>query len=435
MVPEKKSNPKRAAASSNKKNASLKVKSNTSKAKKKSISATFYRIVFLSGILFAILIVVLMLSWDKDQQTALIPDQNTSRQTTARTPAEVEQKLSEILKNFDIDKNSLKRIGTVLYRKRERLTHQVYSTDSEGKFVDLFDQLETLLKTSGVVVYGRMLRQDVNTRKFTVFIGTDASRTHRIDIEGPVINPNAVLASPHPENTVMEPVDQSSKKTPQIALVFDDFGTDLNIAQKFLDQIDVPITLAVIPGLSFSEDTIILTRDHDQTVFLHLPMEPESASAMGSQKSDFLTTQMSDTQLKESLKAILDDIPRVDGVNNHMGSKLTADPHRMRCILTILKDYNLPFLDSRTTHKTVAADIAAEIGLAHASRDVFIDQGNNGGDVDGNLDLLVTKAIDNGTAIGIGHAQIETLDALCRKLPEIKAQGIQIVSVLELMKH
>jgi len=162
-------------------------------------------------------------------------------------------------------------------------------------------------------------------------------------------------------------------------------------------------------------------------------MEPENAAAMGNKKGDFLTTEVTEKQILKRLRSLMNRLPPIDGVNNHMGSRLTADRIRMRVILSELKRRGLPFLDSRTSPKTVAADVASEIGLPHASRAVFLDQGYKGGDVRKNLGELIKIARRKGAAVGIGHAQPETLAVLEKEIPRVLKQGIRVVPVLDLM--
>ena len=220
---------------------------------------------------------------------------------------------------------------------------------------------------------------------------------------------------------------------PRIAICIDDFGADLEIAHRFLDKLDHLITFAVIPRLKYSNLIIREVGASRHDTFLHLPMEPMDSAEMGSAADTFLTTSMSDDILEKFLLKLLDEIPPVNGVNNHMGSKFTSDAHRMRTVLRLFKKRNLPFLDSRTTAKTVAADVAVEIGLPHVSRAVFLDQGYKGGDVSANLDKLVAIARKRGFSVGIGHARKETLEVLLKRLPEIERDGVRIVRVVDLM--
>jgi len=219
----------------------------------------------------------------------------------------------------------------------------------------------------------------------------------------------------------------------RIALIFDDFGRDLDIARRFLDELDVPVTLAVIPYQEHSGEIIRMTREAGQTAFLHMPMEPLDAGAMGTQAGIFLTSAMDDTTLRTRTREMLADFQGVQGVNNHTGSRLTMDRPRMHIILSEIKKSGLWFVDSRTIADTVAEEVARELGIPTASRNVFIDQGTKGGDVAENLKRLANDARKNGSAIGIGHAIPGTLDQLKDALIDLQVEGIEIVPIHSLL--
>src|SRR3546814_1274726 len=61
------------------------------------------------------------------------------------------------------------------------------------------------------------------------------------------------------------------------------------------------------------------------------------------------------------------------GINNHMGSRLTASPEGMAQVMDVLKGRGLLFLDSLTAGNSVAGQQAARSGVPSAVRDVFLD--------------------------------------------------------------
>jgi len=130
---------------------------------------------------------------------------------------------------------------------------------------------------------------------------------------------------------------------------------------------------------------------------------------------------------------MLADFQGVQGVNNHTGSRLTMDRPRMHIILSEIKKSGLWFVDSRTIADTVAEEVARELGIPTASRNVFIDQGTKGGDVAENLKRLANDARKNGSAIGIGHAIPGTLDQLKDALIDLQVEGIEIVPIHSLL--
>ena len=62
-----------------------------------------------------------------------------------------------------------------------------------------------------------------------------------------------------------------------------------------------------------------------------------------------ITTTMSDNEIRSEVEAAIAAVPGAIGVNNHMGSKATADSRVMQTVLGAVWDAGLIFLDSRTT--------------------------------------------------------------------------------------
>ena len=82
---------------------------------------------------------------------------------------------------------------------------------------------------------------------------------------------------------------------------------------------------------------------------------------------------MGEAELKELTRKAIAEVPFRDGANNHMGSRLTADRQRLKWVLEEFKARKLFFIDSRTTKDTVALEVAGELGVPAAQRQVFLD--------------------------------------------------------------
>ncbi len=70
-----------------------------------------------------------------------------------------------------------------------------------------------------------------------------------------------------------------------------------------------------------------------------------------------------------------------------------------------------------------------------AERDVFLDEVDSIEYVRGQMQLLASRAIKNGKAIGIGHVRLNTLEAINSMIPEFEEQGIRFVKVTELLEN
>jgi polysaccharide deacetylase 2 family uncharacterized protein YibQ len=149
------------------------------------------------------------------------------------------------------------------------------------------------------------------------------------------------------EKPVAKPKIPPKIKLPKVAIIIDDLGYDKKIAEKFL-ELDATFTFAILPFSPFQKK--IANRAHDKgiEVMLHLPMEPEEYPRVDPGPGTLLTTMTPD-QLISQLQKDLDTLPSIKGVNNHMGSKLTAESSQLYQIFSILKKRGLFFVDSRTT--------------------------------------------------------------------------------------
>ena len=206
--------------------------------------------------------------------------------------------------------------------------------------------------------------------------------------------------------------EEARERAPLLTIIIDDAGMDLDNAKQFLD-LPVPVVLAVIPHLKHSSDIAALARERKRPFILHMPMEPLSYPE-NDPGEGALFAGMSEYAAINNLNRALNSALGASGVNNHMGSKATADPLLMRRVMEALKTRGLYFIDSRTTPKSVAAKEARAAGVAYATRDVFIDNDDDEGEIIANLNKGVALAAQRGEAIVIGHARRGTLAAMER---------------------
>jgi polysaccharide deacetylase 2 family uncharacterized protein YibQ len=116
-----------------------------------------------------------------------------------------------------------------------------------------------------------------------------------------------------------------------------------------------------------------------------------------------------------------------------MGSRFSADRTAMAIFLNTLRERHLFFVDSLTSAKSVGYQLAKEMGVKTAHRDVFLD---NEQDTEKNihqLQTLIGLAQKNGSAIGIGHPYPTTLAALTRMQEQLRTE-VTLVGVQSLVK-
>ena len=129
---------------------------------------------------------------------------------------------------------------------------------------------------------------------------------------------------------------------------------------------------------------------------------------------------------------MLDTVPHAAGVNNHEGSRATADTALMEALMPALRARGLFFIDSRTTAATVAYDTAERSGVRAASRKVFLDDTPERAAILAQLELAARDALHDGSAIAIGHPHPATIAALAEGVPGLEARGIRLVFASDL---
>jgi hypothetical protein len=154
-------------------------------------------------------------------------------------------------------------------------------------------------------------------------------------------------------------------------------------------------------------------------------MEPEEYPRVDPGPGTLLTT-MSPDQLISQLQKNLDTLPSIKGVNNHMGSRLTAESSQLYQIFSILKKRGLFFVDSRTTAKTLCKPSARMFKIPFAQRDVFIDHHPKPEFIRKQINMLIEIANRHGEALGIAHPHMTTYKVLKEILPDLR-QKVQLV--------
>jgi polysaccharide deacetylase 2 family uncharacterized protein YibQ len=218
----------------------------------------------------------------------------------------------------------------------------------------------------------------------------------------------------------------------EIAVVIDDFGYNIDVVNEFI-QIKKPITFAVLPFKQYSKDAASKALASGQQVMLHMPMEPLSG-ADPEENANTLHGGMTSAQMKELLEKELQSLPGVTGINNHQGSKATADPRAMALFMQTLKARKLFFVDSRTNGQSVAADAARKEGIRATDNDLFLDGIHDEAYVKKQLRTAGELALRYGSVTVIGHARLTTAAALRQMIPELEAKGIRFVFVSQLVR-
>ncbi|MCY1397393.1 hypothetical protein D9M71_123940 [compost metagenome] len=221
------------------------------------------------------------------------------------------------------------------------------------------------------------------------------------------------------------PAAPAPSHPPLLAIVIDDMGQNLERDRRVL-QLSPRIATAILPDTPHAATVAHEAHQRGHTVLLHMPMDPAGGAFAW-------RPGLPREELLRRLDAALTAVPFVQGVNNHEGSRMTAERPAMDWLMQTLQQRHLFFLDSRTSAATVAAAEAQKDGLASLSRDVFLDDDPSEEAVARQLQLGIALARRQGSAVLIGHPRPATLAVLEREVPKLKALGIELIDPLPLI--
>ena len=224
---------------------------------------------------------------------------------------------------------------------------------------------------------------------------------------------------------------EARPREPMVAIVLDDMGPNRKGTERAL-ALPAAITFSFLPYAPHVADLVRTARSQGHEILVHVPMEPMGAANPGPHA---LGTNETPDDIRTILEWNLSQFDGYVGINNHMGSRFTADAGDMALVMKVLKARGLMFLDSRTTAETEGAHAAEAAGVPSLSRNVFLDHDEEGAEVTAELGKLEKLAREHGYAVAIGHPHAETLDILEKWIPEAKARGISIVPLTAILRR
>lgn len=241
---------------------------------------------------------------------------------------------------------------------------------------------------------------------------------------------DVVKVEPEPPKVMHKKAYQyGALKQHGIALVIDDVGYDLPALQRVLN-LGIPVAIAIIPDAPHAKEAAEMAHQAGHIVMLHMPMEPANPHYRERMDDSFLRGDMSEEVMRKMLLQGLEKVPYAQGLNNHMGSFLTSMPEPMAWVMQFCRDYQLFFVDSKTSSKSVASDVAVSYGLAWGVRRIFLDHSVKAADIQQAWLSAERCAKRQGGCIVIGHPHPETLNFLEKQVTHVKPEMMRVVGDL-----
>ena len=216
-----------------------------------------------------------------------------------------------------------------------------------------------------------------------------------------------------------------------LVFVIDDVGNSLEQLNRFL-KIPGPLVFAVMPDRRYSSEAVKRIQAAGKTAILHQPMQPVGSSDPG---PGAILSGMTRDEIRSILDANLRSVGPVEGLNNHMGSRVTTDRETMTIILEYLKEKNMFFLDSATNNGLVGGEISKTLGLPYLKRNsMFLDNDSDREKVLNAIKEGQNIAERKGHAIMIGHVMTDSLAELLLELyPTFMEDGFSVKDLSDLL--
>jgi len=216
-----------------------------------------------------------------------------------------------------------------------------------------------------------------------------------------------------------------------IALIIDDFGyRNDHISNGFL-ELPGNLTYAVIPGHDYSQSFSKKAYDAGYEIVVHMPME--NLGKTYGEEEYVLMSYFQEAEIKERINKSFAHLPEAVGLNNHQGSRGTADLRIMTILAHEIKENKKFFVDSRTTRNSVAESTMRKYGVPTNKRDIFLDNDLDEEKIKIQMLKLADVAERKGIAIGIGHVKPQTLAVLQREIPDLQKKGFRFEFVSRLV--
>ncbi|MCK4943117.1 MAG: divergent polysaccharide deacetylase family protein [Candidatus Aminicenantes bacterium] len=229
------------------------------------------------------------------------------------------------------------------------------------------------------------------------------------------------------------PEKKAEDLQPKVAFIIDDIGNRSGISLD-LKKLNIPITASILPESSFAFDEARQIKQYELQAMIHIPMQPKNSKNSSYQGFTIIQTHSDIDEMRQIVLKARQIIPHARGVNNHEGSLITSKKGIITKFLRIIKQEGLFFVDSRTTSETVAYDMARELKIQTAFRDIFLDSEKTYPHSMKQIQKLITVALKKGKAIAIGHPFQTTFQAIRDSIKSIRDRGIKIVFVSQILE-
>jgi polysaccharide deacetylase 2 family uncharacterized protein YibQ len=216
---------------------------------------------------------------------------------------------------------------------------------------------------------------------------------------------------------------------PRIAVVLTGLGLAGKVTEAAIEELPGGVTLSFTPYSRKLNHWIAQARLNGHEVMLDLPMEPTSYpdDDPGPQA---LLTALSPRQNLDRLRWTLDRATGYVGLAAVMGSRFAASKEHMEPVLEELRERGLLFLDNRASDRSLAAQVAGEVGVPNAVNDRSLDRTQASRvAIDARLVQVENLARGDGFAVAMGRPYPVTIERLRDWAKGLEARGFALAPI------
>jgi len=287
-----------------------------------------------------------------------------------------------------IEETNVPTVPSVQERLKEVLDKEKVKTPKKIEPKESTKKIETKTTDTQLAEFSKKLKEELQ-KEYT-------SATHEYATED----------AKTPPERLKRDVKAITSNKPRLAIIIDDVSVRSQV--KAIKDLNMNLTMSFLPPSKARPNSAKLA-SKENFYMVHLPMEAQSYSA---EEPHTLRIKHTQQEISQRVRKIKELFPNVRYINNHTGSKYTADERAMNRLVLALNSNNISFVDSRTTSATQVPKVMKNFSLKYVARDVFLDHHMEKDYIKGQIKEAIRIAKNEGVAIAIGHPHKTTLSAL-----------------------
>lgn len=237
----------------------------------------------------------------------------------------------------------------------------------------------------------------------------------------------------------LRPLDQyarpwSGARGTRIAIVIGGMGLSQTGTQRAIEDLPGEVTLAFAATGNSLQRWMQEARRKGHELLMQIPMEPVDYPANDPGPLTLVAADGAKANLNR-LHEAMGKITNYTGIVNYLGAGYLSNPTAIEPILRDTAKRGLLFLDDGSSARTVTEKVAKPLEAPYAFGDLTIDGQLDHQAILRKLDDLERIAQRKGTAIGMGSAFDETIDAVAEWVKEAQGRGVEIVGVASLVSE